>query len=254
VEALALTPKYRIPIYTLTYSPSLDSHLHFEVLHGLTPKMTEISFARSFLSALDMRPVKISSDHVSDPRSFPPQPAPYVLPKHPNQPTKRKRATPSAVAPGSTPAEKTVAVALKSVKAPLLSLRLANQPLSTSVFDLKSAYAAQNPGLAVDKIKLLHSKKPIVDSKTLKDVLGEAAEAARDVEFSVMVMGGAVGAPNPTTTEDDAAATVTGGAEVLRTKEFWDDLRGYLIRKVQDEGESERLTGLFKGAWERGGG
>jgi hypothetical protein len=213
--------------------------------------MTEISFARSFLSALDMRPVKISSDHVADPRSFSPQAASYVLPKHLNQPTKRKRTTFSAAAPGSTPAEKTVAVTLKNLKSPSHSLALTNQALSTSVFDLKTAYAAQNPGLAVDKIKLLHSKKPVADSKTLKDILGEAAEAARDVEFSVMVMGGIAGAPTTTTLEDGATAT---GTDVLRAKEFWDDLRGFLMQKVQDEGESERLTSLFKVAWESGGG
>jgi hypothetical protein len=213
--------------------------------------MTEISFARSFLSALDMRPVKISSDHVADPRSFSPQSASYVLPKHSNQPTKRKRTGPSsaAAAPGSTPAEKTVAVALKNLKTPSRSLALANQALSTSVFDLKTTYAAQNPGLAVEKIKLLHNKKPVADSKTLKDVLGEAAEAARDVEFGVMVMGGVAGVPTSATMEDGAA-----GSEILRTKEFWDDLRGFLIQKVQDEGESERLMGLFKSAWESGGG
>jgi ubiquitin-like protein 4 len=215
--------------------------------------MTEISFARSFLSALDMRPVKISSDHVADPRSFSPQSASYVLPKHVNQPTKRKRTTPSAAAPGSTPAEKTVAVVLKNHKYPSLSLALANQVLSTSVFDLKTAYAAQNPGLAVEKIKLLHSKKPVADSKSLKDVLGEAAEAARDVEFGVMVMGGVTGGPTPATMEDGATAIGGVGIEVLRTKEFWDDLRGFLIQKVQDEGESERLMGLFKAAWESGG-
>src|ERR1700760_214316 len=33
--------------------------------------MTEISFTRSFLSALDSRPIKLSSDHTSDPRKFP---------------------------------------------------------------------------------------------------------------------------------------------------------------------------------------
>ncbi|MBE3041336.1 hypothetical protein IMZ48_01875 [Candidatus Bathyarchaeota archaeon] len=34
--------------------------------------MTEVSFARAFLAALDSRPQKLSADHVEDPRSFPP--------------------------------------------------------------------------------------------------------------------------------------------------------------------------------------
>jgi len=33
--------------------------------------MTEVSFARSFLSTLDARPIKISADHVEDPRTYP---------------------------------------------------------------------------------------------------------------------------------------------------------------------------------------
>lgn len=148
-----------------------------------------------------------------------------------------------------------MAVALKNVKTPSRSLALANQALNTSVFDLKTAYAAQNPGLAVDKIKLLHNKKPVADSKTLKDVLGEGADAARDIDFGVMVMGGIAGGPAPAAMEDGAAATVAAaGTEVLRAKEFWDDLRGFLMQKVQDEGESERLMSLFKAAWESGGG
>lgn len=122
------------------------------------------------------------------------------------------------------------------------------------MFDLKTAYAAQNQGLAVDKIKLLHSKKPVADSKTLKDILGEAVDAAKDVEFGVMVMGSVAGAPTPATLEDGAAATGAVGTDVLRAKEFWDDLRGFLMQKVQDEGESEKLMDLFKAAWQSGGG
>jgi hypothetical protein len=33
--------------------------------------MTEISFARSFLSALDSRPIKLDSSHATDPRTLP---------------------------------------------------------------------------------------------------------------------------------------------------------------------------------------
>jgi hypothetical protein len=35
--------------------------------------MSELSFARQFLSALDTRPIKLSSDHVADPHSYPAQ-------------------------------------------------------------------------------------------------------------------------------------------------------------------------------------
>lgn len=36
--------------------------------------MTEVSFAKSFLSALDSRPQKLSPDHVEDPKSYPARP------------------------------------------------------------------------------------------------------------------------------------------------------------------------------------
>lgn len=35
--------------------------------------MSEISFAKSFLATLDKRAVKLSSDHVADPRKYPAQ-------------------------------------------------------------------------------------------------------------------------------------------------------------------------------------
>jgi len=34
-------------------------------------KMTELSFAKSFLATLDSRPTRLSADHVEDPRSYP---------------------------------------------------------------------------------------------------------------------------------------------------------------------------------------
>lgn len=37
--------------------------------------MTELAFAKQFLSALDARPMRISPDHVVDPREYPAQPA-----------------------------------------------------------------------------------------------------------------------------------------------------------------------------------
>lgn len=33
--------------------------------------MTEVTFAKQFLAALDSRPLKLSADHVEDPRSYP---------------------------------------------------------------------------------------------------------------------------------------------------------------------------------------
>lgn len=36
--------------------------------------MTEVTFAKSFLTALDSRPQKLSADHVEDPKSYPARP------------------------------------------------------------------------------------------------------------------------------------------------------------------------------------
>ena len=35
--------------------------------------MTELSFAKSFLSTLDARPIKLQADHVADPKTFEPK-------------------------------------------------------------------------------------------------------------------------------------------------------------------------------------
>jgi ubiquitin-like protein 4 len=32
--------------------------------------MTEVAFAKTFLAALDARPVKLSADHVEDPKNY----------------------------------------------------------------------------------------------------------------------------------------------------------------------------------------
>lgn len=36
-------------------------------------EMSELSFAKQFLTALDSRPAKISADHVADPKNYPAQ-------------------------------------------------------------------------------------------------------------------------------------------------------------------------------------
>lgn len=213
--------------------------------------MTEISFARSFLSALDMRPVKLSSDHVADPRTYPSQSA-YTLPRAANQPQKRKRAAPSAAGPGSTPAEHSLSVTLKSTKGG--DAVTAAMGVGASVFDLKALFGKEK-GLQTEKVKVLWNKKPVADSKTIKDILGDGAETAKDVEFSVMVMGGAAAA---TAAASDAQGPDTvpvaqgpSGAEVLGSEEFWKDLGGYLQQRMRSERDSEKVLGIFREAWDK---
>ena len=141
--------------------------------------------------------------------------------------------------------------------------------------------------MPIDKIKILYNKKPIPASKTsLADVLDGASPQPKGVELGVMVMGGA---PDPVakskstdistsigTTNADAmegietaeatdptagTAAATGtdpatpaqgpsGAEVLRTREFWTDLKGYLQQRLKDVDEAENVFGWFRDAWE----
>jgi hypothetical protein len=154
-------------------------------------------------------------------------------------------------------------VSLKNLKAPSSSLQLENQTLTTSIYDLKEAYASKSGG-ATDKIKLLYNKKPTQDSKTLSEILGDSASTAREVEFSIMVLGG--GAAGKATASPAASPGIeipqpemapasvaqgTSGAEVLKSAEFWDDLNGFLLQRVRDEGEAKRLSTLFKTSWEK---
>ncbi|KAI1800179.1 cell-cycle control medial ring component-domain-containing protein [Daldinia bambusicola] len=198
--------------------------------------MTEVSFARSFLAALDARPVKLSADHVEDPKSYAARSA-YILPKMPKPMSKRKATT---VAPGQ---ERSLTVLVKSLRNPPLDIKLSSQTPNTSVLDIKTT-VSQDTGIPVGKMKLLHKKKPIADSKVLKDLAGEGETS---VEFSVMVMGGA--AAIKTTPAQAEVAQGQSGSEVLDTKEFWDDLKGFLLQRIRDEKTAEELINTFQSAW-----
>ena len=111
----------------------------------------------------------------------------------------------------------------------------------------------------------MYKKKPVVDSKTVAEVIGQ--DAGGDVEFSVMVLGGATagGTPvqsppavAPSEAEKGLAGQGAGpaaqgpsGKDVVAGPEFWDDLRGFVLQRIRDEKEGERLVGVFKGAWEK---
>ncbi|OIW27464.1 hypothetical protein CONLIGDRAFT_645732 [Coniochaeta ligniaria NRRL 30616] len=222
--------------------------------------MTEVSFARTFLSALDSKPAKISADHVEDPRSYPSRP-PYILPRQ-QKPFNPPTASPPSSIPGSEPS---LTVTLKSLRNPPLDLRLASQPPTASVLDIKHA-VAQRTGLPLDKMRLLVRKKPVADSKILRDLLGGPEE--RGVEFTVMVLGGAAtlaaatgagGAADKPAGEEEVAAggedkhvaVGLSGTDVLRTDEFWTDLGGFLQQRIRDEKAAGEVVGVFRGAWER---
>ncbi|ROW06551.1 hypothetical protein VMCG_04417 [Cytospora schulzeri] len=208
--------------------------------------MSEVTFAKSFLAALDSRPQKLSADHVEDPKNYPARP-PYILPKMPRAMSKAVK-----LAPGQ---ERSITVHIKSLRNPPLDIRLSSQPLNTSILDLKSSVSSET-SIPTDKIKVLYKKKPVSDSKVLKDLL---ADDETSVEFSVMVIGGAaaavVAAGGAKTEEKEPAAAAAvaqgvSGEAVLGTDAFWTDLRGFLSQRIRDEKITEELFAKFLSSWE----
>ncbi|KAG6004123.1 hypothetical protein E4U21_001394 [Claviceps maximensis] len=198
--------------------------------------MAEAAFAKVFLSSLESRPLKLSVDHVEDPKSFPARP-PYILPRMPNPMSK-----PKTVLPGQ---ERSITVVIKSLRNPPLDIKLVSQPLSTSVLDIKARVAEQTR-IPVDKLKLLHNKRPLVDSKIIKDIVG-ADNASNRVDLSVMVIGGAA-AIMPE--QNAAVPAVASGQDALTTDVFWEDLNGFLLQRLKDEETAGQLGKLFKASWE----
>jgi hypothetical protein len=162
---------------------------------------------------------------------------------------------------------------------PTITLSSIN-PSQISIYDLKQQYSTQ-AAIPAARIKILYKKKPVTDSKTLSEVIG--SDATGDVEFGVMVMGGgpaatgggsgvsspaavqsppAVAPPTESEkglasagetsagTDHGTAGAGSSGKEVLATDGFWADLKHFVLQRTKDEAESERLVGVFRGAWE----
>jgi hypothetical protein len=166
-----------------------------------------------------------------------------------------------------------VDISLKPMKPSTPTVPLsAIDPAKTSVYDLKTQYATAT-SIPVAKIKILYKKKPVTDSKTVAEIIG--ADAGGEVEFGVMVMGGATaGTPSgnspvasppaaaPSEADKGLAAAASeasnsapvaagpSGKEVVATDEFWTDLHNFVMQRTKDEHEADRLVGVFKSAWE----
>ncbi|KAG5977868.1 hypothetical protein E4U55_006480 [Claviceps digitariae] len=201
--------------------------------------MAEAAFAKTFISSLDSRPFKLSADHVEDPKSFPARP-PYILPRMPHPMSK-----PKTLLPGQ---ERSLTVLLKSLRNPPLDIKLTSQPLSTSLLDIKARVAEQTR-IPVDKLKVLHNKRPLTDSKILKDIVGGDDGADNRIELSVMVIGGAA-AIMPEQNAAVPATAAASGQDALTTEVFWEDLNGFLLQRLRDEETAGELGRLFRGSWE----
>ncbi|KAL6809030.1 cell-cycle control medial ring component domain-containing protein [Trichoderma sp. SZMC 28013] len=212
--------------------------------------MAEVAFAKTFLTSLDSRPIKLSPDHIEDPKTFPPRP-PYILPRMPTPMTKPS----SRLPPGS---ERSIDITLKSLRNPPLDITLPATPLSTSVLDVKAAVSAQTR-IPVDKLKLLLNKRPVADTKVLKELL--AKEADRTIDFSVMVIGGAAAIPpedkkpagEAMETDEPVATAQADAAAVeaeLESDAFWADLGGFLQQRLKAQDKAEELSSLFRSSWQ----
>ncbi|KAL8778059.1 MAG: hypothetical protein Q9213_007578, partial [Squamulea squamosa] len=150
-------------------------------------------------------------------------------------------------------------------------------PLSTSIFELKQRVAKELQRENTDGIKILYQRKPCSDAKTVKEVIGDEGAKGGVVELGVMVVGGAAAASAPPAVggeskkeeggkgeeEEDVkmggvedgkgevpAAQGPSGEEVLGSAEFWEDLKGWLMQRVRDEGKADEVWSLFKRGWD----
>ncbi len=148
--------------------------------------------------------------------------------------------------PGSAP---TKTITLKSLRNPPLSLSLQSQSLSTSIRELKVAVVKKLGGsVATENIRVLYKKKPCLDSRTVKEIVGEE-DVGSEVNFSVMVIGGASGA-----NQEGGKAPVSqglSGEDVLGSEEFWGDLKGFLLQRVRDEGKAGEAWDVFREGWRK---
>ena len=101
---------------------------------------------------------------------------------------------------------------------------------------------------------MLYEKKPAGDSKTLKDLVGD--EVKGRLEMGIMVLGGGglakggkgIGKDEMEVEVEPKVGKVGEGRSVLATEAFWDDLKGFLVARLKDEKEGERIYGVFRGA------
>lgn len=106
------------------------------------------------------------------------------------------------------------------------------------------------------------------DTKTVKEVVGEAATAGAEVEMNVMYMGAptqtpvvegqkgmeketeaGAGAVADPAVEEAPIAQGSSGEAVLETKEFWDDLQGFVLQRLRDEEVTANIMRGFRESW-----
>jgi len=147
-------------------------------------------------------------------------------------------------------------------------------PATTTIQSLKEQVQSHLGGpsvVGIDKVKILLNKKPVPPSKkTISEALDDKS-AGREVEFGVMIMGGAPDPPpqqppaapatdstkptpmdgvEPTKSASDPVQPgVESGAAVLESAAFWEDLQGFLEQRIRDQSQAQVVRGVFEKAW-----
>jgi len=182
--------------------------------------------------------------------------------------TKRARTSTSTTTPALISSTSTTAftITLKPLRG--TPVTITNQTPDASIYDVKAACAAQ-AGYLPEKVKVLWERKPVSESKTVREVVGEAAKEGAEVEMGVMFVGQptekAGGAAEkdkekevetaPAVEEDDVwhEAPVAPGQEhgkaVLESDSFWQDLHGFVLQRIKDEAVTKELLAGFKKSW-----
>lgn len=123
-----------------------------------------------------------------------------------------------------------------------MDITLTSLPASTSILDLKQTINSRT-SIPVNKLRVLHKKKPVPDSRVLKEVAGEGEQK---LEFGVMVVGGAAAVRGG---EEEVLPPVASVEEGMGD-EFWTDLKGFLVQRLKSQEVGEKAVGVFKKAWE----
>lgn len=150
--------------------------------------------------------------------------------------------------PGSTPSLKII---LKSLRNPPLTLSLSLESPLTSIHELKAAVVKELGASAkIENIRILYKKKPCLDSKTVKEIVGDE-DTGKEVEFTVMVIGGFVDPVSQQGSNPGPVSQGPSGDEILRSEEFWGDLKGFLLQRVREEEKATEALNVFKEAWRK---
>ncbi|MCJ1343101.1 hypothetical protein MMC31_001292 [Peltigera leucophlebia] len=160
----------------------------------------------------------------------------------------QRPSTSSQKPPGSTPSLKIV---LKSLRNPPLTLSLSSESPLTSIHELKAAVVKELGGSAkVENIRILYKKKPCSDSKTVKEIVGDEG-VGKEVEFTVMVIGGFAAPVSQQGANPGPVSQGPSGEEILRSEEFWGDLKGFLLQRLRDEEKATEALNAFQKGWRK---